>query len=51
MLLEGLMQLLIARGVLTAEAGMLLAIVGTFLRIEGNYEWIVAALVLGAGPG
>jgi NAD(P) transhydrogenase subunit beta len=35
------------RGVLTAEAGMLLAIIGTFMRIEGNYEWIVAALVLG----
>src|SRR6185437_7733990 len=35
------------RGVLTAEAGMLLAIIGTFMRIDGNYEWIVAALVLG----
>lgn len=37
------------RGVLTAEAGMLAAIVGTLLRAEVfNYEWIGAAIVLGA---
>ena len=37
------------RGVLTGEAGMLLAVVGTLLRAEiFNYEWIAVGIVLGA---
>jgi NAD(P) transhydrogenase subunit beta len=37
------------RGVLTAEAGMLAAIVGTLLRADiVNYQWIAIAIVLGA---
>ncbi|HEY4089156.1 MAG TPA: NAD(P)(+) transhydrogenase (Re/Si-specific) subunit beta [Bryobacteraceae bacterium] len=37
------------RGVLTAEAGMLMAIIGTLLRADiVNYEWIGIAIVLGA---
>jgi NAD(P) transhydrogenase subunit beta len=37
------------RGVLTAEAGMLLAIIGTLMRAEiFNYQWIAIAIVLGA---
>ncbi len=36
------------RGVLTGEAGMLLAIVGTLMRAEiFNYEWIAIGIVLG----
>ena len=40
------------RGVLAAEAGMLMAVVGTLLRAGiVNYEWIGAAIVLGAVIG
>ncbi|HEX4275309.1 MAG TPA: NAD(P)(+) transhydrogenase (Re/Si-specific) subunit beta [Bryobacteraceae bacterium] len=40
------------RGVLTGEAGMLLAVVATLLRHEVvNYDWIVAGLVIGSAIG
>jgi NAD(P) transhydrogenase subunit beta len=40
------------RGVFAAEAGMLMAVVGTLLRAGiVNYEWIAAAIVLGAMIG
>jgi NAD(P) transhydrogenase subunit beta len=40
------------RGVLTGEAGMLLAVVGTLLRHEVvNYEWIAAGLIIGSAIG
>ena len=40
------------RGVLTGEAGMLLAVVGTLMRAEiFNYEWIAIAIVIGATIG
>ncbi|MDE3197253.1 MAG: NAD(P)(+) transhydrogenase (Re/Si-specific) subunit beta, partial [Acidobacteriota bacterium] len=40
------------RGVISAEIGMLLAVVGTLLRHEiVNYEWIVMALLVGAAIG
>jgi NAD(P) transhydrogenase subunit beta len=40
------------RGVIAAEAGMLLAVVGTLLRHEVvNYEWIVIALMVGTAIG
>ena len=40
------------RGVFAGEAGMLLAIVGTLLRITiVNWEWILAAFLIGAAVG
>src|SRR5215469_5367393 len=40
------------RGVISAEVGMLLAVVGTLLRHEiVNYEWIVIALLVGTAIG
>ena len=40
------------RGVVSGEVGMLLAVFGTLLRHEVfNYEWILIALVVGAGIG
>jgi NAD(P) transhydrogenase subunit beta len=37
------------RGVITGEAGMLLAVIGTLMRAEiFNYEWIAVGIVLGA---
>ncbi len=40
------------RGVISGEAGMLLAVVATLLRHEVvNYEWIAAGLILGSAIG
>jgi NAD(P) transhydrogenase subunit beta len=40
------------RGVISGEVGMLMAVIGTLLRHEVfNYEWILIALVVGAGIG
>ena len=40
------------RGVLAGEFGMLLAVVGTLLRVGAlNIEWIVGAMILGAAIG
>jgi NAD(P) transhydrogenase subunit beta len=40
------------RGVFAGELGMLLAVVGTLLRHEVvSYEWILGAMVVGAGIG
>jgi NAD(P) transhydrogenase subunit beta len=40
------------RGVITGEAGMLLAVIGTLMRAEiFNYEWIAVGIVLGAVIG
>ena len=39
------------RGVFAGEAGMLLAIGGTLIGHHGNWEWILAALLLGSAIG
>jgi NAD(P) transhydrogenase subunit beta len=40
------------RGVITAEIGMLLAVISTLLRHEVvNYEWIAAGLIIGSAIG
>src|SRR5437763_2544850 len=39
------------RGVFAGEAGMLMAIGGTLIGHHGNWEWILAALLLGSAIG
>src|SRR3989475_9354362 len=40
------------RGMLLAELGMLMAIVGTLLKHEiVRYEWIIAGIAIGGGVG
>ena len=39
------------RGVIIGEIGMLLAVIGTLLRVEGNYTWILLGLAIGSAIG